>query len=68
MADKKLIIRIAPDGSIVVEADGYVGPACQEIVEKYARLLGKETAREVKAEFHATVDETETIQVGGAEW
>ena len=68
MEDPKLIIKIAPDGSIQVEADGYSGPACQEIVERYARLLGEETAREVKPEFHATVDETETIQVGGDAW
>ena len=37
---KQILITISPTGEIVVQAEGFVGPSCQEEVRQYAQNLG----------------------------
>lgn len=60
---EKLIITINKDGSIKVEADGFIGPVCEKEVLEFISAFGGETTHEEhKPEYY---QEQETISVSG---
>ena len=68
MSERAVVIRIAPDGSIVVEAEGFTGPACVDAVRKYTEALGMAVSEEHKPEFYVQQEsrEDEDMILGGA--
>jgi hypothetical protein len=54
MEDNKLIFKIAPDGKLTVEGNGFKGETCLEKSEKYLKALGVTTAQEKKPEYYET--------------
>ena len=67
MTEKAVIVEIAPDGSIVIRADGFVGPGCVEAVRAYASALGLEIEGALLPEFYQ-VEATDTLTIGGDTW
>ena len=50
---KKLLVKISPDGgSVKVEADGFVGEGCKDVVEQMSAALGTTTDSEAKTEMY----------------
>ncbi len=50
---KKLEVRIMPDGRIVAETHGVVGPKCEEYAKLLAKIVGGEiTKMERKPEYY----------------
>ena len=67
MTEKAVIVEVKPDGSIVIRADGFVGPGCVEAVRQYAAALGLEIEGELLPEFYQ-VEATDALTVGGDTW
>lgn len=57
----QVIIRAKKDGTVEVEAEGYMGPSCSEITSPYCRALGVQTNSKNKPEFFAQETTTNTI-------
>lgn len=53
MSEKKIIIRIGPNGQREVEAVGFEGHSCAEATREIERLLGNVVNVEYKAEWWA---------------
>ena len=54
MEERKIIFKIAADGQMTVEADGFTGEACLESSKKYMQGLGLVTGQDKKREFYET--------------
>lgn len=66
MNGKQIIVKVRPDGSIQIEAEGYSGPGCVEAVRHYAELLGLTVEEENKPEFYlAGTEEGTGLTLGG---
>ncbi len=65
--EKSVIVKVKPDGSILVEAEGFTGPACVDAVRKYAEALGAAVSEAHKPEFYVqrNAEEDEELTVGG---
>ncbi len=68
MSTKAVVVKIKPDGSIVVEAEGYSGPACADAVRKYTEALGVAVSEEHLPEFYVEqgADEEDSVTLGGS--
>jgi len=53
MTEKKVIVRIGPNGEREVEAVGFEGQSCKEATKEIEQLLGDVTDVEKKAEWWA---------------
>jgi hypothetical protein len=51
MEKKKLVFKIAPDGTLTVEGKGFKGSVCLEKSERYLRGLGVVTHQEKNFEY-----------------
>ena len=49
--DPAIIVTVAPDGKISVEADGYRGTSCLEATRFIEESLGTATGRKAKADM-----------------
>lgn len=67
-AGGEIIVTIAPDGTIKVEAQGYTGPGCVDAVKKFSEALGLEEESEHKPEFYLESEEETGLQLGGGSW
>lgn len=56
MSQKRILVRVSPNGDIQVEADGFKGKGCEAATQAIEEALGKRTARAFKPEHR---------QVGG---
>ncbi|AGY57982.1 DUF2997 domain-containing protein [Gloeobacter kilaueensis] len=50
----EIVIEIAPDGSVNLEALNFEGTACTETTAAYEQALGKVEARQFKPEYRRT--------------
>lgn len=55
----KLIVKIAGDGQVSIEGEGFHGPACLAKSKKYLEGLGKTESTSKKPEFF---EAAETLQ------
>lgn len=65
---EKVVIRITPQGKVVVEGIGFVGPSCAPIIAKLTAALGVVEEEQRKPEFEQVELETpdqETVAEGG---
>lgn len=67
---KEIVIRVGPDGRMVIEAEGFTGPACLEAIRKFSQALGVELEAEAKPEFYQAVDAEGDagLTLGGGVW
>jgi len=49
---KKIIVTIDREGKTSVEAVGFKGKGCVKATEIIAKILGKESSRQKKAEYY----------------
>jgi hypothetical protein len=52
--EKKLIFKIASDGTLSVEGEGFKGETCLESSRKYMEGLGVTVSQEKKPEYYET--------------
>jgi hypothetical protein len=52
MEDRKIIFKIAGDGQLTVEGEGFKGETCLEKSGKYLSGLGVTLSQEKKSEFY----------------
>lgn len=52
MPNEEIIIDIAPNGDVRIEANNVVGPECESLTADIEEALGVVTARKHKPEFH----------------
>lgn len=55
MSKQQVIVTAAPDGSVVVETVGVVGPACEKLSEAIEKAIGSATSNQRKPEYNRQV-------------
>ena len=64
---RRILVRVAPDGALTVEADGFQGKGCEAATRAIEEALGKRTGRTLKPEHrHGGVSVQQQQQLGGA--
>lgn len=61
---EKIIVKILPNGSIKVEAEGYSGNSCEEAT-KFLKALGTVEGETQKPEYYETPLQTEGVKLDG---
>lgn len=61
---QKIIVKILPDGSMKVEAEGYAGSSCEEAT-KFLKALGTVESETQKSEYFETPLQTEGVKHNG---
>ena len=51
---KKIVVTIDREGKTSVEAVGFKGKGCVKATEVIAKILGRESSRQKKAEYYET--------------
>lgn len=54
MDEKKIVFKIAKDGKLTVEGQGFKGETCLESSKKYLEGLGLTTSQDKKSEYYET--------------
>ena len=63
---RRILVRVAPDGALTVEADGFQGKGCEAATRAIEEALGKRTNRTLKPEHRqGGVSVQEQQQLGG---
>jgi hypothetical protein len=64
---RRILVRVAPDGALTVEADGFQGKGCEAATKAIEEALGKRTVRTLKPEHrHGGVSVQPQQQLGGS--
>jgi hypothetical protein len=64
---RRILVRVAPDGALTVEADGFQGKGCEAATRAIEEALGKRTGRTLKPEHrHGGVSVQQQQQLGGS--
>ena len=64
---RRILVRVAPDGALTVEADGFQGRGCEAATRAIEEALGKRTGRTLKPEHrHGGVSVQQQQQLGGS--
>lgn len=61
---QKIIVKILPDGSMKVEAEGYTGNSCEEAT-KFLKALGTIEGETQKPEYFEAPLQTEGVKYDG---
>jgi hypothetical protein len=59
MAREEIEIEISPTGKVTVRTKGIKGPACLDIADLFAQIIGKEEDRQLTAEYYQSAVEVE---------
>ena len=51
---KKIIIEIATDGKVTIEAQGYKGKSCQDATEFLTKALGGKQTEKLTGDYYKT--------------
>ena len=62
---KIIEIIIAPNGQSRVETKGFVGSECRDASRFIEKALGKQTDEILKAEFHQSAENRQSVKEGG---
>ena len=49
---KKVIVKLGKDGSVKVEAEGFVGSSCEDATKFIDDIFGKPTDKKLKPEYY----------------
>ncbi len=64
---RRILVRVAPDGALTVEADGFQGKGCEAATRAIEEALGKRSGRTLKPEHrHGGVSVQQQQQLGGS--
>ena len=64
---RRILVRVAPDGALTVEAEGFQGKGCEAATRAIEEALGKPTHRTLKPEHrHGGVSVQQQQQIGGS--
>lgn len=63
---KELVVTVAPDGSISIDALGFKGKSCAEASAFLEKALGSMAERNKKMEYYQTA-EPQRIQIGSGQ-
>ena len=64
---RRILVRVAPDGALTVEADGFQGKGCEAATKAIEEALGKRTHRTLKPEHRqGSVSVHQQQQLGGS--
>ena len=64
---RRILVRVAPDGALTVEADGFQGKGCEAATQAIEQALGKRTGRTLKPEHrHGGVSVQQQQTLGGS--
>ena len=61
MADQEIEIEIGADGKVTVRTKGFKGPACLDVAQMLAQIIGNEESRQLTGEYY---ENSEQIQTG----
>ena len=61
MAHQEIEIEIGADGKVTVRTKGIKGPACVDVAEMFAQIIGREESRQLTAEYY---ENSEHLQSG----
>lgn len=61
---EEIIVDIGPDGEITMDAKGFVGQSCSEVIGPLAAALGKQIEHKRKPEYYKRAIQKRTIQRG----
>ena len=64
---RRILVRVAPDGALTVEAEGFQGKGCEAATQAIEQALGKRTSRKLKPEHrHGGVSVQQQQTLGGS--
>jgi hypothetical protein len=64
---RRILVRVAPDGALTVEAVGFQGKGCEAATQAIEQALGKRTDRTLKPEHrHGGVSVQHQQTLGGS--
>ncbi len=64
---RRIVVRVAPDGALTVEADGFQGKDCEAATRAIEEALGKRTGRTLKPEHrHGGLSVQQQQSLGGS--
>jgi acylphosphatase len=61
---EKIIVKLLPDGSIKIEAEGYTGNTCQEAT-RFLERIGTVSGENIKPEYYETLLQVEGVKHNG---
>ena len=65
---RRILVRVAPDGALTVEADGFQGKGCEAATKAIEEALGKSRERTRKPDYwRHTNHQSNPQQIGGGE-
>ena len=65
---RRILVRVAPDGALTVEADGFQGKGCEAATRAIEEALGKPRERTRKPDYwRHTNRQSNDQQIGGGE-
>ena len=64
---RRILVRVAPDGALTVEADGFQGKGCEAATQAIEQALGKRIGRTLNPEQrHGGVSVQQQQTLGGS--
>ena len=65
---RRILVRVAPDGALTVEADGFQGKGCEAATKAIEEALGKPRERTRKPDYwRHTNHQSNPQKIGGGE-
>ena len=65
---RRILVRVAPDGALTVEADGFQGKGCEAATKAIEEALGKPRERTRKPDYwRHTNHQSNPQQIGGGD-
>ena len=65
---RRILVRVAPDGALTVEADGFQGKGCEAATKAIEEALGKPRERTRKPDYwRHTNQQSNPQKIGGGE-
>jgi hypothetical protein len=63
---RRILVRVAPDGALTVEAEGFQGKGCEAATQAIEQALGKKVDRALKPEHRQSAASVQQQQsLGG---
>lgn len=63
----RILVRVAPDGALSVEAEGFQGKGCEDATRPFEQALGVKVQRTLKPEHRQTVIKRQSQSLGNGE-
>lgn len=64
---RRILVRVAPDGALTVEAEGFKGNGCEDATKAIEQALGERVERTLKPEHRQTAIRQQNQSLGNGE-